>query len=627
MSSRDIFLRSKLKLGKRLFEARRFDEARSVYAQICSRRTNDVDSWFTLGAINGMLKRHQDVVACCSKVVALEPRHSAAWYNLGIALRETGQTEKAAAALRQCLSIDPKHVGAATSLGHILATLHRYEEAEEVFRRLLASQPGDAEFYAIYGSAMHTMLRYEAAIKAYRKAIDLGCSRQAEVLENMAAALCMQGKLEESVEAFRSALEASPGNPRIYSGMLLTLQYLSNQDAEDLRDMHRCWPGNARRPTCSLSPSVPATRPERLRIGYVSSDFRTHSVAYFVEPLLAHHDATRFEVTCYFSHKDADAITARLQGYAHRWRNVAGLDDQQFQQLVTDDRIDILLDLNGHTAGNRLAVFASRAAPVQVSFIGYPATSGVAEMDYRLSDAVADPPGAERFCAESLVRLPGCFLCYRPLDNAPAVTRPPCETNGFVTFGSFNNLAKMNPEVIALWARLLRAIPDSHLLIKNPSLTDRTTRERYTTLFTDAGVPSEHLGLIGYVAGEAHHLANYSRIDIGLDTFPYNGTTTTCEALWMGVPVVSLRGARHSARVGASLLTAVGHPDWIADTPEQYIHIAQRLALDTGHLAQLRASLRGQMSASHLCSAQTYAKAVEDAFDEMEAARRASART
>jgi protein O-GlcNAc transferase len=622
MPPKDVLMRSRLKLGKKLFEAKRFEEARPVYEQICARRKNDVDSWFTLGAINAMLKRHNDVVVCCSKVVELAPQHSTGWYNLGIALRDTGQTEKAAAALRKTLSLNPKHEGAATSLGHVLIALHRYEEAEEVFRSVLDYQQGNAEFYAVYGSAMQTMGRYEAAINAYRKAIELQHPRNAEIHENLAAALCMQGKYQESIETFDIALRLEPENARTYSSLLLTLHYLTGLDPESVLDRHRHWPGNTLHQISSPVYNLAAVRPDRLRVGYVSSDLRKHSVAYFVEPLLAQHDATRFEITCYFSHKDADATSERLKQLAHRWRNVADLDDQQLLRMIAADGIDILVDLNGHTSGNRLTAFACRAAPVQVSFIGYPNTTGVAEMDYRLSDVIADPPGAERLCTESLVRLPGCFLCYRPPDKAPVVAPPPSEEHGCFTFGSFNNLAKVNLEVIAIWAELLREIPGSRLVLKNPSLTDRSTRERYQAMFADARISEDRLDLIGFVSDDAGHLAAYAQIDIALDTFPYNGTTTTCEALWMGVPVVSLCGDRHSARVGASLLSAVGFSEWIADTPAQYIQIAQRLTQDTDRLAQLRSGLREQILESRLCSERTYTKAVENAYDEMEAKAR-----
>lgn len=620
-------LRSKIRHGKELIAAKRFEEARVVYQQICAKARTDVDSWFTLGAINGMLRRHDEAAECCSKAVALNPRHHAAWYNLGIALRDMGQPEKSVVALRKTLQINPQHEGAATSLGHILASLHRYDEAEEVFRGMLRYRPDNAEFYAVYGSAMQTMGRFEAAINAYRKALDMRHTEAGGIHENMAAALCLQGKYQESLEHFEAALKLDPQSARFYSSLLLTLHYLVDCDNDTLLERHRNWPGNALHPCVDMRMIPCATpRPDRLRIGYVSSDFRKHSVAYFVEPLLRQHDASRFEITCYFSHEDADATTRRLKGLAHRWRDVADVEDDQLLRMIADDAIDILVDMNGHTSGNRLTVFARRAAPVQVSFIGYPDTTGVTEMDYRLSDAIADPPGAERLCTERLVRLPGCFLCYRPPEAAPDVARPPCEKNAFVTFGSFNNLAKINPDVIAAWARLLREIPDSRLIIKNPSLTDKATRERFQALFAAEGIANERLGLFGYIEDDSGHLGAYGRMDIALDTFPYNGTTTTCEALWMGVPVVSLRGGRHSARVGASLLAAAGCSEWVAETEDQYVQVARALAQDQGRLAELRSRLRERVRDSHLCAATDYTRAVERAYDEMYSARSSEGR-
>jgi predicted O-linked N-acetylglucosamine transferase (SPINDLY family) len=614
-------LRSKLRLGKELIAARRFEEARSVYQQICAKQKNDADSWLTLGAINGMLRRHAEAAECCSKAVELKPRLTAAWYNLGVALRDSGQIEKSAAAFRKTLQLDPKHESAASSLGHVLAALHRYEEAEEVFRGALRYQAANAEFYAVYGSAMQTMGRLEAAINAYRKAIEMRHPDTPGVHENMAAALCLQGKYSESIEHIETALRIVPQSPRYYSSMLLTLHYLHDLDPDMILDRHRNWPGNGLRIASHAGPRHPTVRPERLRVGYVSSDLRKHSVAYFIEPLLAHHDPARFEVTCYFSHKDTDATTVRLRSLVHRWRDVAEFDDDQLLRTIMDDGIDVLVDLNGHTGGNRLPVFARRAAPVQVSFIGYPDTTGVAEMDFRITDGIADPAGSERYCTESLVRLPGCFLCYRPPEQAPAVAPPPFEKNGFITFGSFNNLAKINPEVIALWSRLLRETGDSRLIVKNPSLTDKATQERFRALFAEQGISTERLALLGYIPDDGGHLGAYARIDIALDTFPYNGTTTTCEALWMGVPLVSLSGDRHSARVGASLLAATESTEWVADTEERYLAVARELSQNRERLVELRSRLRERVWHSPLCAAADYARVVELAYDDMYRAR------
>ncbi len=616
--AREASLHSRLRLGQQLIAARRFEEARSLYREVCAQLGTDADCWFTLGAISGMLGRLDEAVACCEKAVAIAPRHAGAWFNLGIAHRDSGQLEKSIDALRKVLQLDVRHREAAATLAYVLAALHRHDEADAVLRQILREFPEHAGLHATRGSVMQVLNHSEAAIDAYAKALALRHPEPSAIHENMAVALCQQGRYRESIEHFEAALKIEPENARCCSNLLLTLHYLPVENPQSLLDRHRAWPGNARHvPGRRAATERPSARPERLRIGYVSSDLRRHSVAHFIEPLLRHHDAARYEITCHYSHPGVDETTSRLRKLAHRWRDVAALDDEKLYQTIVADRIDILVDLNGHTQGNRLAVFARRAAPVQLSFIGYPDTTGVSEMDYRLTDAIADPPGAEAWCTERLVRLPECFLCYQPPALAPAVVPPPCEKNSFVTFGSFNNLAKINSAVIAVWARLLREVPHSRLVIKNPSFTEQATRERYYGLFAVEGIPGERLDLLEYVPDGGAHLATYARMDIALDTFPYNGTATTCEALWMGVPVVTLRGARHSGRVGASLLAAAGLAGWIADTPEDYVKSAVTLARDHAALARLRSGLRERIAQSRLCQAPGYTRSVENAFEEM----------
>jgi protein O-GlcNAc transferase len=306
-----------------------------------------------------------------------------------------------------------------------------------------------------------------------------------------------------------------------------------------------------------------------------------------------------------------------LEGLAHHWRNIANLTDHQVEAMVRADGIDILVDLAGHTCGGRLRLFALKPAPVQVNWLGYPDTTGLDMMDYRFTDELADPAGSDQFYAESLVRLPGCFTCYKPLADAPEVASLPALKNGYVTFGSFNNLPKMNAKVVALWAEVLEAVPNSRLFIKSPPLTDLATRERYYELFGQVGINRERLELIGHTATQSDHMDLYKCLDIGLDTFPYNGTTTTCEALWMGVPLVTLEGTRHAGRVGVSLLNAVGMPDFIAKNTSDYVALAANLSSDLPKLAKLRAELRGCLTVSQLCNGKSFASKVEDAYRQM----------
>lgn len=348
-------------------------------------------------------------------------------------------------------------------------------------------------------------------------------------------------------------------------------------------------------------------------MGYVSPDFHAHSVAYFIEPVLARHDPAAVETYCYAEVAQPDAFTEHMKTLAAHWRGTFGRSDDEVADMIRNDAIDILIDLAGHTAHNRLAVFARRPAPVQVTYLGYPNTAGLPQMDYRLTDAAADPPGQEVYYTESLVRLPQGFLCYAPPHESPAVGPLPAATGGCITFGSFNALPKMNNEVIALWARVLQSVPGARLILKNKSLQDAKTCERYRQHFH----PPERIELLGWLDDPADHLSIYHRVDIALDTFPYNGTTTTCEALWMGVPVITLAGERHAGRVGLSLLTQLGLTELIAKTPDEYVRLAVALAGNRERLAALRAGLRERMRRSPLCDAQSFTRDLEAAYREM----------
>jgi predicted O-linked N-acetylglucosamine transferase (SPINDLY family) len=356
----------------------------------------------------------------------------------------------------------------------------------------------------------------------------------------------------------------------------------------------------------------------RLRIGYVSPNFRRHSVSYFLSPLIAGHDHRLFEVFCYAQVANPDNVTKRFRRLADGWCSTVGMTTSAIADRIRNDGIDILVDLAGHTANNRLLVFAERPAPVQVTWLGYPNTTGLSAMDYRLTDAVADPEGpGDNLHTETLIRLPAGFLCFTPAPETPPVTDPPVLANGHVTFGSFNNPSKVTASVVASWARILEAVPGSRLLLKNRSLADDGTRQRYSALFAERGISEERLIFHAWIASMSGHLGAYGRIDIGLDPFPYNGTTTTCEALWMGVPVITLQGDRHASRVGASILKTVGQGEMIADSVDDYVDAAVKLAENTDALTSLRRDLRPAMAASPLWDAAGFTRDVESAYRDM----------
>jgi predicted O-linked N-acetylglucosamine transferase (SPINDLY family) len=341
-------------------------------------------------------------------------------------------------------------------------------------------------------------------------------------------------------------------------------------------------------------------------------------VAFFIEPLLAAHNRDRVEITCYANLLQPDPMTQRLRGIADRWRNVWGLDDNKLTQLVRSDGIDILVDLAGHTNGNRLRAFGRKPAPVQVAWLGYPNTTGLREMDYRLTDEWADPPGAnDELYTETLVRLPHGFLCYKPLEDCPDVAPLPAVRNGHVTFGCFNNSAKISSPVLDAWSEILNTVPESHFLLKSRQLHGPGLHQRFREEFARRGIAPERIEMLGSVNSTLDHLALYGRVDIALDTFPYNGTTTTCEALWMGVPVVVLAGDRHAGRVGVSLLHGIGMDELIAASPDEYRQLAIDLAGDRDRLAAYRAMLRSRMQNAPVMDATGFARDIEEAFRDM----------
>lgn len=498
-------------------------------------------------------------------------------------------------------------------LGHAFFQLGELDDARRCFRAVVENVPKSWKAHADLANAAHHIGELEEAVSHFREATRLDPT-VAPVWDNLGISLCCQGKYHEAIECHRRALQVDPRFSRAHSNLLLTLHYLPDCDPEELLREHRRWGeihALAGRPIAHSNTREPD---RRLRVGYVSGDFRTHSVAYFIEPLIASHDRDRIAVWCYANIRGGDTTTLRLRDLSDHWRCIAGQDPAAVARQVQADQIDILVDLGGHTSNNQLALFAHKPAPIQVTYLGYPDTTGLPAIDYRLCDAITDPPDEPTHCTEELLRLPDCFLCYQPYAQAPPVSAPPAAANGHVVFGSFNNLAKINRLVVDAWAKLLGSVPGSHLLIKNPSLRDTPTRERYAALFRSHGIPDERLELCGPTDSIADHLALYSRVDIALDTFPYNGTTTTCEALWMGVPVITLSGTRHAARVGASLLTATGLHDWVSRDLDGYLEVSVRLANTSDHLAAIRRSLRDRVASSPLCDAERLTRVVEQAY-------------
>lgn len=614
MASNNVHTSSKKKKAFELIQANRFAEARTLFAEICALDRTDAEAWFALGVINGKLNQAAESIECFRKAIALQPGHALAYYNLGMALRGLGKVEEAANAFREVTRLAPQRPEAYINLGNALMNLGRMEEAAACYRALLKLSPSDAEALTRLGRIHHVQGHLEEAVSCYRRALQIE-PKYASVYDNLAAALCNQGMFAEAMANHRKALELAPDDEIAHSNFLFTLLYLPEQNPDEILAEHRQWAQVHANVPGGIPLHANSRDPERrLRVGYVSADFRSHAVGFFFEPLLANHDRNVIEAVCYSGVARPDTTTERLRNMASQWRDISGLGTEQVASMIRADGIDILVDLAGHTSGTRLKVFAHKPAPIQVTYLGYPTTTGLSVMDYRLTDGLADPEGEDVYYTEKLLRLPGAFLCYRPLENCPPVSPLPAMESGYVTFGSFNNLSKISPKVIGLWVKLLQEVPGARLFVKNPSLTDTATRERYYGLFEEQGATRDRVELQGRTVTQAEHLALYSRLDIALDTFPYNGTTTTCEAMWMGVPVITLAGKRHAGRVGISLLNNAGLGEWVAGSSEQYISLAAGLAGDMQKLAALRASLRQRVSDSPLCDGQAFARKVEAAY-------------
>jgi predicted O-linked N-acetylglucosamine transferase (SPINDLY family) len=506
------------------------------------------------------------------------------------------------------------------TLDHAIA-LHRagrLNEAQAIYQRILSANPDDAGALQLLGAIAHQTGRHGEAVALIQRSLAMAPSGK-QALNNLGEALRATGQVEASVAAFRQALHVDPGYVKARSNLLMTLHFLPDMDGPTLRREHEQWAlAHAARFDPRQPQAAVQAAPDRpIRIGYISPDLRRHSVGYFIEPILEHHDRERFPAYCYSSDpRGGDDVTERLRRHAFAWRDIAQLNDDDAAAMIRADGIDILVDLAGHMAKNRLLVLARRPAPIQATYLGYPNGTGMSQVDFRITDAISDE-GTDDHYVEKLVKLPNAAGCYRPPENSPAVVDAPAICNGFVTFGSFNKFPKVSPPLLKLWAQILAAAPNSKLLIKAKSLGDPSTQAVARRMFDAAGTAPDRVSFTGWTDDPAGHLATYGQVDVALDTFPYHGTTTTCEAMWMGVPVVTLAGATHVSRVGVSLLSAVGLRDLVATSSQQYVDTAVALANDQSRIIELRATLRDRMRASPLMDAVTFARNLESAYRQM----------
>lgn len=578
-----------------------------------------------LGITLKVLQRYPEAEAQLRASIALDPKSPDTWFHLGATLQAQSRLPDALSALKNSIKLKPDYAEAIEQLGTLLADTESAAAAEPLLRRVVAIQPDKASGWSNLGVTLSNIGHLSEALDCFARALSLEPKlAHAHAGQGLTLERCY--RLSEAVLAYNRALECDPSQHDARSARLLCLHYLPDIPREQLHAEHVAAgrlmrtilsPANLRNDPTSPRPDRP-----RLRLLVISPDLRAHSVAYFLEPLLAHLDRRAFEVFLYHDHAKVDAMSERLRALADQWRHIAGFKHDAVASMLRADAPDILLDLAGHTGLNRLALFAHRFAPVQATYLGYPDTTGMPEMDYRLTDPLADPPGdSDAFNTEKLIRFSPTAWCYAPPLKAPEPNAPPSADAGFVTFGCFNNFAKITDDTLAAWGRLLATVPQSRLLLKGHGLDAPIIQADLHRRFASAGLSPDRVELLPHTPTITEHLATYARIDVALDTFPYHGTTTTCEALWMGVPVVTLAGDRHASRVGISLLQATRHPEWIADGWDAYIACAAQLAQDLPRRAGLRQTLREDLRSSALLDHETQAARFGDALRAMWAER------
>jgi predicted O-linked N-acetylglucosamine transferase (SPINDLY family) len=536
-----------------------------------------------------------EVLAAQARAVELDPDNAQLQRNYGMLLSRAQKRIEAAGAYERALALDNHDVESCLRLADCLRAVGDTVLARELFEKFMSLNPPNAAVMRAFSAWLTRGGLVDEALSWARKAVALDPDPQ--TLVQMCGALLQARRQTEALAMGRKAVEASSKHFNFYPVLLLGTNYLS-EDPQAVIDVHAEF--GRQLPPPRQRPAWRARGPgEKLKIGYVSGDFIRHSVSSFITGLMERHDPTRFEIFLYHNRGYSDAVTAHLKSLGHHWFECDGLSDEALYRQIVSDGVDILVDLAGHTENSRMFLFAMAPAPVQVSYLGYPTVSGVPATQFRITDAVIDPGDMPSLPSDKPLVLPRTMFCFRP-DESPEIGPAPELRNGHITFGSFNNIAKVTEHTLELWASALNAVPGSRLLLKAGAMAQESNRASIQRFMAERGIAEDRLTLTAWIAEKGGHLQLYNEIDIALDPFPYNGATTTCEALWMGVPLMTRRGLTHTSRMGASLLTAVGKTDWIADDDEGFAAVAARLAADLGQRSAWRQEARRILPHSEL---------------------------
>jgi protein O-GlcNAc transferase len=640
----------RLKSALELHQAGKLSEAEAVYRELLAENPNNPEALHLLGAMRCQTGQAREAVELIGRAIAISPRAAEYHGNLGLALANMGRNDEAIASYRHALALRPQYVKVMNNLMTALMKVGRLDEAIELGKRAAHLQPKSAEHFNRLGAALYDRGEMEHAIQSYRHAIRLNpempephfnvaivfqqLGRMDEAIEeckravalrpnysqahtNLGVVLKETGRLEEAIASYDQALATDPGNITAHSNQVYISYFHPDYGPKEIMAMQKRWSDQHAKPLRQFIKPLDNDRtPERrLRIGYVSPDFRHHVVGSNLLPLMRQHDHEQFEIFCYSSVPRADAMTGRLRSFADQWREIGEVKDAKAADMIRADKIDILVDLTLHMAGCRLTLFAHKPAPVQATYLGYCGGTALEEMDYRLSDPHMDPPDMDLAAAytETTIHLPRTYWCYQPPDPSPRSAPLPALKVGYITFGCLNNYSKVSAAAQEVWAQILAAVPNSRIVIHSHA---GSHRQAVIERFEKAGVDK---GRVEFISKQAvrQYFHTYDRIDIALDPFPYGGGITTCDGLWMGVPAITLSSRNAIGRGGRSILSNIGLPELIAFSPEQYKQIAVDLAGNLPRLTELRNKLREQMYRSPLMDAASFARDVEAAYRTM----------
>ena len=603
-------------LGACLLSLSQFDKAEKYFQQAITANPINASAVHNMAIIAEKTQQFDKAIRYYRRIAELRPGVAELYISLANLLHATKNLEEASGFYKKALELKPDAPDMLFRLGEVSLKQEKYDDAMSYYVRLSQIRP-DGYSYGNIATVFQNSGNFKEAIVYYNKALELQPDAF-EFLNNLSFIYKGLGQLDESIRYLKLALAAAPDNPTLYSNLLVTMIYAPSASPEEVADIAKEFGKRFADPLLRKTPHGNDKNPDRkLRIGYVSPDFRNHSVSYFIEPLLKLHDRKHFEVYAYAYLKQEDEVTARIKKEFDHWRDIYLLNADNTAALIEKDQIDILIDLAGHTGHNSLLAFARKPAPVQLTWMGHPTTTGMKAMDYRVTDVFAEPEGmTEHLNVETLWRLPEIFSCYQPRENGPGVIdHPPFEDNGFVTFGCFNNFTKVTDEVLNVWSKVLGQVPNSCLLLEIAAINEPAFRADVEERLRRAGIPLERVILEPRQPSNQYVL--YNKIDIALDPFPCNGGTTSFDTLWMGAPFVALEGKHFVSRMGVTILTNAGLSELIAKNTGEYVKIAADLANDRDRLKNLRHGLREKAAASPLMDQQRFVGNMESAYRDM----------